>query len=161
VENNSKSYKGGRTQREASEEKQKLTPAEEATLVDFVFESADQGFPQTLRNISTYANLIRKGRLGDSCEPVGESWIGRFLDRNRETLQTHWSKPLDTQRARAMNPEAKKRWFQLLEEFVVKASVLPENLYAMDESGCPPSDQGTERVVGGRGVKTQHKQGGA
>ena len=36
-----------------------------------------------------------------------------------------------------------------------------EDLYAMDESGCPPSDQGTERVVGGRGTKVQHKQGGA
>jgi len=60
-----------------------------------------------------------------------------------------------------MNPEAKRRWFELLEEFVVKAGIRPEDLYRMDETGCPPSDQGTERVVGGRGTKTQHKQGGA
>jgi hypothetical protein len=31
----------------------------------------------------------------------------------------------------------------------------------MDETGCPPSDQGTECVCGSRGTKTQHKQGGA
>ena len=31
----------------------------------------------------------------------------------------------------------------------------------MDETGCPPSDQGTEWVVGGQGSKTQHKQGSA
>ena len=31
----------------------------------------------------------------------------------------------------------------------------------MDETGCPPSDQGTRRVVGHRGTKMQHKQGGA
>ncbi|KIL62014.1 hypothetical protein M378DRAFT_81767, partial [Amanita muscaria Koide BX008] len=31
----------------------------------------------------------------------------------------------------------------------------------MDESGFPPGHQGKERVVGRRGTKTQHKQGGA
>ena len=60
-----------------------------------------------------------------------------------------------------MNPEAKKGWFKLLEDFVVKLGIRCEDLYAMDESGCPPSDQGTQRVVGRRGTKTQHLQGGA
>ena len=60
-----------------------------------------------------------------------------------------------------MNPEAKKKWFELVEEFVVKAGIRPEDLYAMDETGCPPSDQGTEHVMGARGTRTQHKQGGA
>jgi hypothetical protein len=26
----------------------------------------------------------------------------------------------------------------------VKAGVAPENIYGIDETGCPPSDQGTE-----------------
>ena len=154
-------YKGGRSTREAHEDQQKLTPSEEIVIVDFVKQSADRGFPLTLRDIEQYANLVRKNRLGPNCVPVGESWVGRFLDRYRDVLQTHWSKPLDTQRARAMNPEAKKKWFELVEEFVVKAGIRPEDLYAMDETGCPPSDQGTERVVGARGTRTQHKQGGA
>jgi hypothetical protein len=87
--------------------------------------------------------------------------VARFLDRHREALQTHWSKPLDMQRARALNPEAVKEWFELVCKFVLEAGIRPEDLYAMDETGCPPSDQGTQWVVGGRGVKTQHKQGGA
>jgi hypothetical protein len=60
-----------------------------------------------------------------------------------------------------MNPGAKKAWFQLLEEFGVKAGIQHEDLYGMDETGCPPSDQDTQHVVGGQGTKTQHKQGGA
>ena len=60
-----------------------------------------------------------------------------------------------------MTPEAKKSWFELVEKFVVKAGIRPEDTYGMDETGCPPSDQGTEKVVGGRGTKTQHKQGSA
>ncbi|TFK25312.1 hypothetical protein FA15DRAFT_590711, partial [Coprinopsis marcescibilis] len=39
--------------------------------------------------------------------------------------------------------------------------VKPENLYGMDESGFPTAYDGKERVVGARGTKTQHKQGGA
>ena len=31
----------------------------------------------------------------------------------------------------------------------------------MDESGFPPSNQGQQKVIGRRGTKTQHKQGGA
>ena len=90
---------------------------------------------------------------------MGSEVPGRkHCDSLRPTLN---SKPLDTQRAQSMNLEAKKKWFELLEEFVVKAGIRPEDLYGMDETGCPPSDQGTERVCGGRGTKTQHKRGGA
>jgi hypothetical protein len=152
---------GGQSVQEAHESHQKLTPVEEITLANFLEESAIRGFPQTLRNVRQYANLIRRARLGSNCGDVGVHWAGRFLDRHHDTIQTIWSKPLDTQRAQAMNPEAKKQWFELLEQFVVKTGITPENLYGMDESGCPPSDQGTERVVTGRGTKVQHKQGGA
>jgi hypothetical protein len=141
--------------------KQKLSAAEERVLVDFIKESADRGFPMTHSTINTYANAVLQTRVGPDFEPVGPNWIFRFLDRHRDELQTHWSKPLDTQRARALNPEAVKAWFNLVEEWIVKRGIQKENIYGMDESGFPPSDQGTQRVVGGRGVKTQHKQGGA
>ena len=142
-------YNGGRSRQEAHEEQQKLTPVEEVIIAEFVRESANHGFPMTLHNIEQYANLVQRNRLGANCTPLGENWVSRFLDRHRDILQTHWSKPLDTQWACALNPETKKRWFELVEEFVVKTGVRVEDLYAMDESGCPPSDQGTERVVGG------------
>jgi hypothetical protein len=154
-------YNGGRSMKEAREHQQNLTPAEEGILVDFLNQSAEHGLPQPLKSIEALAILLWKARLGDNCNPFGENWVHRFLDRHRMVLQTHWSKPLDTQRARAMNPEAKQAWFKLLEEFVVKAGIQSKDLYGMDETGCPPSNQGTQRVIGGRGAKTQHKQGGA
>ena len=48
-----------------------------------------------------------------------------------------------------------------MEEFIVKVGIWAEDVYAMDETGCPPSDQGTEWVIGAWGTWTQHKQGGA
>lgn len=60
-----------------------------------------------------------------------------------------------------MNPAAVESWFNIVEEFVVKLGIRKEDIYGMDESGFPMAYMGKERVVGGRGTKTQHKQGGA
>ncbi|KAF8876882.1 hypothetical protein CPB84DRAFT_1714963, partial [Gymnopilus junonius] len=65
------------------------------------------------------------------------------------------------QRAKYLNPEAVKSWFDILEEWVVKLGIDPKNLYGMDESGFPTAYGGKDRVLGERGTKTQHKQGGA
>jgi hypothetical protein len=102
-------YNGTQGVQEAHEKHQKLTPAEEATLVDFLEESGARRFPQTLRNIEHYTNLIQCGNLGSSCEDLGQNWAAHFLDWHRDRICTTWSKPLDMQRACAMNPEAKKK----------------------------------------------------
>lgn len=145
--------------------KQKLSHNEEQVLVDFITESADRGCPLTLGNIAVHANAIIKHRVDSDSEKekdtVGQNWVSRFLDRYRDELQTHWSRPLDTQRAKALNPESVKAWFDLVEEQIVKCGIKPHNIYGMDESGFPPSNQGTQRVVGRRGTKLQHKTGSA
>jgi hypothetical protein len=101
-------YNNKRSTTEAHEDQQKLTAAEEAVLVDFLMQSADRGFPQSQHNIAQYANLIRNNRLGEDCTQIANTWVGQFLERHHDRLQMHWSKPLDTQRAQSMNPEAKK-----------------------------------------------------
>jgi len=65
------------------------------------------------------------------------------------------------QRAQALNPEAVKHWFNLVEELTVKTGIQRENIYGMDESGFLAGEQGKQHVIGARGTKTQHKQGGA
>jgi len=131
---------GGRSICDVHKDQQKLSSAEEATLVDFFHQSTVCGFPQTHQNITQYANLICQNHLGSNCEEVGDTWVVQFLDQHHDNLQTLWSKPLDTQRAQAMNSEAKRKWFELLQEFVVKVGIQPEELYGMDETDCPPSD---------------------
>ena len=109
--------------------------------------------------IEAYANAILANRNRNNYSPVGKRWIYAFLDRNWDKL--HWSKPLDMQRAQALNPDAMKHWFNLVEELIVKTGIQRENTYRMDESGFPVGDQGKQHVVGARGTKTQHMQGGA
>jgi len=62
-------------------------------------------------------------RIGHNYIPVRKKWIYTFLNRNHNKLQTHWSKPLDMQRAQALNPEAVKHWFDLVEELIVKTGI--------------------------------------
>ena len=140
--------------------KRKLTFAEERVLVDFILASSDRAMPPTLKKVTEHANGILEGRR-TSYEPVGECWVGRFLDRYREEVQTHWSRPLATERAKALNKGVVTHWFELIKENIIVKGIKPENIYGMDESGFPPSDQGVQRVVGRRGAKLQHKAGSA
>lgn len=139
--------------------KQRLTPEEERVVVDFCLESADRGFPLTHKNVYTAADNILTARLGDDHDPLGHNWVDNFISRHRDELQMHWSKPLDTQRGNALNPTNVKLWFGLVKTHIVDLDILPHNIYGMDESGFPPSNQGTDRVIRRRGSKTQRKQG--
>lgn len=152
--------KGGQSLSAFNASKRKLGFAEERVLVDFILESADRSLPMSLDNIAEHANAIL-GSRGEAGDTIGKCWVGRFLDRYRDELQTHWSRPLDTQRARALNPGVVKAWFELVKERKEAQGIKPHNIYGMDESGFPPSDQGVQRVVGRRGSKVQHKQGSA
>ena len=68
---------------EARQSQQKLTATEELTLVSFLNESAECGFPQSHKQIENFANTILQSRLGTSTtQTVGGSWSRRFLDRH-------------------------------------------------------------------------------
>jgi hypothetical protein len=153
-------YNGGQTIREFNATKQKLKRPKEAALTDVILRAAERGFPMMNTQIMSYANALLKEENKDY-EPVGEKWVQDFLRRQHVKLSTHWSKPLDTQRARALNPTVVNHWYELVDKTFTEHDIQPENVYGMDESGFPPGNQGKQRVVGARGTKTQHKQGGA
>lgn len=153
--------KGGRSIQEFNVSKQLLTTAEEEVLVQLIETSADWSNPLTYDEIARFANEILQKHNGP--EPndclVGKNWVSRFLERHHDRVQTFWSKKLDTQRAQSLNPENVTHWFSIVKSEIVDKAIQPENIYGMDESGFPPSNQGTTRVVGRRGSKLQHKNG--
>ncbi len=73
--------------------------------------------------------------------------------------QMYWSKPLDTQRAKGLNRAAVDDWFWIVKEQIIDQGIDPGNIYRMDESGFPPSKQGTQHEVGhakNKNYKIQH-----
>lgn len=152
---------GKRTKGEFTATKQKLTSAEEQTLVEFVLGCADRGLPSTHAQLASFANNILKQRLGANAVEVGKNWSDRFVERHHQVLSTHWTRPLDGKRARALRPEVVEHWFSLVKEFIHDKGIKVENTYGMDESGFPPANAGRQKVIGRRGTKGQHRQGGA
>ncbi|EJD03239.1 uncharacterized protein FOMMEDRAFT_85815, partial [Fomitiporia mediterranea MF3/22] len=58
------------------------------------------------------------------------------------------------------NPTAVSKWFDILEEEVVKKGVLPGQIYTMDKTGFSPTNDTVKQVIRARGKKIQHKSGG-
>jgi len=56
----------GKSMLEFNAGKQKLTPAEEKVLVQFIVESAGQGFPLTHQQIKHYANAALMSKISES-----------------------------------------------------------------------------------------------
>lgn len=153
--------KGGVSMSAFNASKQKLKPPEERVVVDFIKESADRGLPLSRGEIVDVAESILASKHGEGPDStVGDSWVDNFLTRHHDELQTHWSKPLDMQRAQSLNPAAKENWFKTVKEHVVDKGIPPELQFGMDETAIIDGEQGKQRVVGARGTKTQHKQGG-
>jgi hypothetical protein len=154
-----KQTKGEQSISEFNAGKQKIRVAEESVLLDMIEEGADQGFPPTGKRIIEAAQAILQAREGPN-EKLGEGWLDRFLNRHRDRIQGIWSRPLEMQRAAALNPAVVAHWFDLVKKEVIDLEVPPERIGAMDEVGVAESDTGKERVYGKRGTKTQHKIGG-
>jgi hypothetical protein len=157
----SRQYKGALSVAAFNTLKQKITVSEEKILVDYALESADRGLPILHAVLASMANKLLESRLGAHYVPVGLNWSDRFVERHYKSLQMHWTKPLDTQRACALNPRVVKHWFSLVKEHIVDKGIKLHNIYGMDESGFPPGVIGRERVIGRHGTRLQHKQGGA
>ena len=80
------------------------------------------------------------------------------MQRHRQRIRCMWSSPLETQRAESLNPAAVKHWFDLVEKEIVQRGIWPTDIYGMDESGFPPSDQGKGWIAARVGTKKAHKQ---
>lgn len=53
------------------------------------------------------------------------------------------------QRAQALNPANVTHWYEeLVQKYIVEKNIDLELIYGMNESGFPPSHQGTEQVIG-------------
>ena len=135
-------YKGRPTKSAYVAMHQKLMPAEENTWVEYTLACLDCGFPITHSQLVTFTNEILEACVGSDFEPVGKNWMDWFIECHYQSLQMHWSKPLDSRHARALNPNIIKHQFELVKEFIPDLNVKPDNIYGMDESGFPPLDQG-------------------
>lgn len=149
---------GGRTAFEYAASQLKLSSAQEEKLILYLLECADRGFPQVREHVEYLANRMLEAKHGSNYEPVGRSWVTRFMRRHRGKIAMHWSRPLDSKRGRAMDPGIVVHWFNGVKKNVIDKGIKPANMYGMDETGFQLSFQGRQRIIGRKGAKVQHKQ---
>jgi hypothetical protein len=134
------------------------------TVVKYAIECANCNFPLSHERIKEHVNEIARACWGDAFpeEGVGKQWTHRFVSDYHGELGAYWSHPMDSARARAVNPITKEGYFDILEEVIGGEDnddhIDPECMYAADESGFQSGIGQKERVFGAAGKKTQHQQ---
>ena len=106
---------------------QKLTPAEEATMVEWIKMQGHRGVPFSPSTLIDLAESISGVR-------VGQTWPYRFLSRH-PSLKVRWSRSLEKCRANNLNRATVSHFFELLKEIIEQYGITKPNMYNMDEKG--------------------------
>jgi hypothetical protein len=107
---------------------QLLTPIQEQRLVRHIKELDTRGIPPTPAMICNFCKEIT------GIEP-SKAWPARFVKRWASELSSGYLDRLEKQRFKADTMESYQAYFDLVDVKIKKHSVLPENMYNMDEKG--------------------------
>jgi hypothetical protein len=125
----------------------KLSPIEEQSLVQWILNLDQRGFPARIIDVRRMADALLAARGQDPPPPpTGKKWVSRFIQSQPE-LQTKWTRRLHSQRASCEDPIAITAWFKLVEETRQTYGILDQDIYNFDETGFAMGVAGTSKVV--------------
>ena len=161
-------YKGGQRLTDFNASKSWLLEGEVEKIIENALTIAERGFPLSHKRLKENVDDICRARLGDEfpAAGVGANWTQRFVTKHSKQLTMYTPRPLDTKRARAVNPTTNAAWFKLLGETLESGDngkpIAQECCWGVDESGFQSGLGATgEKVMGSAGKKSQYKQGDA
>ena len=131
---------------------QKLSPAEEETLVKWITRLNRSGYPITPALTLKIANEIQNMRVTLSTTPpfqptpISDRWLSRFYLRHPE-IEGVYARQLENARYKAINLEGVERWFAAVQELFFEHNYAPEDIYNMDESGFSVGASQTTRTL--------------
>ena len=129
-------------------------------MVKYLLGSADMGRGMDPRTLRELANEILWETRGPDHKPVNHNWPGSFITRYEKVLSTHWSKPLDRNRAEA-SPEMIAGFYHVYGKVLKQHAIPLTNQFGADETGIQLSVGCAKRVIGHRGKRTTYNtQGG-
>jgi transposase len=112
----------------AAQQRQLLTPPQEAELVKYIQRLSERSLPPTRAMIRKYVAAIAQW------EP-SQSWVSRFLRRHSLSITNKTATSIDRDRHKADCIESYRSYFHLLHDKLEKYDVAPHNIYNMDEKG--------------------------
>ncbi|KAF9730046.1 transposase [Paraphaeosphaeria minitans] len=107
---------GIKPKRETVSVNRKLRPIEEQSLVDWILDLNQRGFPPHIIDVRRMADhlLAARGQIPPPL-PVGQKWVSRFI-KTQPDLQTKWTRSFHSQRALCEDPVKISYWYKLVEE---------------------------------------------
>lgn len=108
-----------------------LTKIEEDTIVQYIIDLDERGFPPRVAGVEDMVNLLLEKRDGGRVE---NHWAQRFITRRKE-LNTRLNRVYDFQRASCEDPELISAWFKLVENMKAKYGIQDGDFYDFDETG--------------------------
>jgi hypothetical protein len=117
--------RGRKSRDEAHAHQRLLTHLQEEMLVRWCQNMGWRGEPVGLMDLRAMVADIAK-------QPVGLSWVGRFIERNPE-LKTRWAKRGESKRASGLNRFNKQSFFEALAK--AREGVDPDCIWNCDEKG--------------------------
>ena len=93
--------------RDAQINNRKLTPAEEASLVQWILSMDERWMPLTVAYTRHMADLLLFERGKD---PVDENWVRNFVHRH-DKIEAKYCRKYDYQRAKCEDPKVFQEWF--------------------------------------------------
>lgn len=150
-----------RSKLEANEDRNVMSHACWIMLHDWLLEMADRALPVPRKIVKQKARAILRATVDPNHDGVSDSWIDRFYASPMcHDLSTHWSSSLTKDRARAVNPNTVRSWFEMIQRQVVVPGILPQNQYGMDETNFLEGQEHKIRVAGRKGQKNTYKHHG-
>lgn len=116
----------------AQEDRQRLSPGEEAAILAWVLRLQAWGWPPRVQQVRSMANELLLAK-GDK-KPIRPNWPQKFMTRHPE-VKTAYIPPLDKERAMAQDPEILSGWFDLYLQTKTTYEVDERDIYNMDEKG--------------------------
>jgi hypothetical protein len=136
---------GSTTKKKSKIRAQRLSPAHERFLVDWILHEEATGRAPSRRQAVAFAQRVLI-EFGDK-KPIGGRWIDRFLARHPK-LKAKKSTLLDSARARGSSRAAYEEFFRLLRQVVDVKKIKPCNITNMDEHGMQELNTISGTVIG-------------
>jgi hypothetical protein len=138
---------GSQPQATANAQKRKLHPVEEQSLVQWILDLDQRGFPPQVINVRRMADALLAARgQNPPFQPVGKNWVLRFINSQSE-LQTKWNRKFHSHRAKCEDSVAITAWFKLVEEMRQAYGILDDDVYNFDETGFMMGVASMSKVV--------------
>jgi len=110
------------------ESRQIMTNDQERDLVNYINTLTHKGIPPTPAMVRTFIYDFTK-------HEVGKNFVGSFVRKYAEELDSKYLAPIDLARKKADSYYSYSKYFELVKEKIQQYKVQPKNMYNMDEKG--------------------------